>query len=107
MQLAIGMTSGEHLLIPLVTFAAIGLLALVLRWSHPPRKARRRAASRGLLVPIAQLPNRAAAQKVAARLRRSGIRSTTTTADEGVDVLVWQEQYAEARLRLSGPDHGS
>ncbi|MGH3360260.1 MAG: hypothetical protein ACRDO7_15775 [Nocardioidaceae bacterium] len=107
MDLAALPSTAQHLLMPAVAFAAVGVLALVLRWSQTPRRSgRRRSASpRGLLVPIASFPTQDAADELAGRLRRDGIRAALAPSVRGIDVLVWQEEYGEARLRIT--DGGS
>ncbi|MDN5851629.1 MAG: hypothetical protein L0K86_02065 [Actinomycetia bacterium] len=96
----------QYLLMPFVAFVAVGALALVLRWSQTPRKPRRTSTHHGLLVPIARVPSQAAAERVSSRLRGHGIRTTSAVTPTGVDVLVWQEEYGEARLYVREPhDH--
>ena len=107
MDLAAPIVSGEHLFMPLVAFLAVGVLALVLRWSQTPGRKRRRAASpRGLLVPIASYPTQDGADRVAERLRDDGIRAASAPSVRGVDVLVWQEEYGEARMWLQRTGEG-
>lgn len=104
-EFAAAAASAQRFSMPLVAFAAVGLLALVLYWSQTPRRRRSRTTSnRGLLVPVARVPDRGAANRLATRLRSSGIRSTLSPAEHGVDVLVWQEQYGEARLQIREAD---
>ena len=88
----------QYLFMPIVVFAVVGALALVLRWSQTPQRRAQRASRRGLLVPIAHVHTQAAADHVADRLRSHGIRTTSATTSAGIDVLVWAEQYGEARL---------
>lgn len=101
MDLAAPMVTGEHLFMPLVAFLAVGALALVLRWSHSPgRRLPRRPSPRGLLVPIASFPTQDAAERLADRLRGAHIRATSAPSVRGIDVLVWQEEYGEAKMWL-------
>ncbi len=97
----------QYLLMPFVAFVAVGALALVLRWSQTPRRRRRTPARRGLLVPIAHVPSQAAADRVASRLRGHGIRTTSAPSTAGIDVLVWEEEYGEARLYVREPGDGA
>ncbi|HLR83440.1 MAG TPA: hypothetical protein VK059_00745 [Nocardioidaceae bacterium] len=97
----------RYLVMPFLAFIAVGALALVLRWSQTPRKRRRTSRPRGLLVPIARVPSQAAAERVASRLHGHGIRTTSAATPTGVDVLVWEEEYGEARLYVREPDEGS
>lgn len=108
MDLALSASTVQHLFMPIVVFVVIGALALVLRWAQTPAR-NRRAARRGLLVTLARVPSQAAADQVTTRLRHGGIRATSSQADGGVDVLVWPEEYGEARLLVQGDegrDHG-
>lgn len=106
MNLAGVAANTHYLFMPLVAFLAIGALALVLRWSQTPRRPPRTTARRGLLVPIARVRSQEAADRVAARLRGHGIRTTSAAGPAGIDVLVWEEQYGEARLYVREPDGG-
>lgn len=101
-----GASNAHYLFMPLVAFLAIGALALVLRWSQTPRRRRQTIARRGLLVPIAQVRSQAAADRVATRLQGHGIRTTSANTPAGIDVLVWEEQYGEARLYVRDADDG-
>ena len=87
----------HYLLMPVVVLLVIGALALVLRWSQTPTR-RRRAARLGLLVPLTRVPDQHAADQVTSRLRHRGIKATSARASGGIDVLVWQEEYGEARM---------
>lgn len=102
-MLAAPMVAGNHLFMPFIAFLAVGVLALVLRWSHAPRKRRQAPSPRGLLVPVASFPTQDAADRLADRLRRDGIRATPAPSVRGIDVLVWQEEYGEAKMLLSRP----
>lgn len=107
MDLAVPVVSAEHLFMPLIAFLAVGALALVLRWSQTPDRNRRRApAPRGLLVPVASFPTQDGADRVADRLRGDGIRAASAPSVRGVDVLVWQEEYGEARMWLQRTGEG-
>ena len=99
-------TTFRYLFMPLVVLLTILVLVLILRWSQTPRR-RQAASRRGLLIPIARVSSRSAADRVAARLRRHGIRTTSTPSPTGFDVLVWQEEYGEARLYMQDPDDGA
>ncbi|UYM05973.1 hypothetical protein [Solicola gregarius] len=103
MELAVSASTVQQLLMPVVVFIVIGALALVLRWSQTPAR-NRRAARRGLLVTLARLPTQDAADRVTTRLRHGGIRATSSQAESGVDVLVWPEEYGEARLLVRGDE---
>jgi hypothetical protein len=103
------LTVSEGLLGPLIAFAVIGLLAVLLRWifgrgSSVPHPVRLPARSEdyGLLCTVAITADEQAAIAVAVRLAGAGIRATLATgSDGGVRVLVFEDQIEAAR-RLVG-----
>lgn len=97
----------QYLFMPIVVLLAVGALALILRWSQTPHRRRRIASRRGLLIPIARVPSQAAADRVASRLRGHGIRTASAATPAGIDVLVWKDQYGEARLYVRDADDGA
>jgi hypothetical protein len=97
---------------PLIAFAALGVLALLLRWAFAPGRslvARRprvgTSAEYGLLVPVASPPTVVQAEIVRRHLVAHGVRATLAPATDGPTVLVWPEDAATARevLRVDPP----
>ena len=96
---------------PLVGFAGIGIMALVLRWafrrggslierpitpSHP--------SDYGLLVSVAAAHNYIEAEILRKTLEDAGIRATLATTDRGPRIMVWPDDEKRARQALSrGP----
>ena len=104
MNLASTATTVQPLLMPFLVFVVIAVLALVLRWAQTPVRERR-ASRRGLLIPLTRVATQDAADRVTRTLRHGGIRATSAHAEHGgVDVLVWQEEYGEARMLVR--EHG-
>ncbi len=95
---------------PLVAFAALGVLALLLRWAF------RRGSSvierpstpgnpqeYGLLVSVAAPDNFVEAEILRAKLVAHGIRATLAPTTEGPRVLVFPQEAKAARAVLAGP----
>jgi hypothetical protein len=89
-----------------VAMLVIGVLALVLRWAFG--NDRRAVPDHtgddfGLLVEVAVVPTETPAKILAARLRRSGIRATTTRGPDGRScrVMVFPADVPSAKLLLS------
>jgi hypothetical protein len=94
---------------PLVAMAAVGVLALLLRWAfssgHSLVERRPEVGSPeqyGLLVPIAEPPTFVEAEIVRRRLSEAGLRATLAPTTEGPRVLVFPEDVKAARLVLRG-----
>ena len=92
---------------PLVAFAAVALLALLLRWTFArghsvvPRRPRSGTESEyGLLVPVAAPPTFVEAEMIRQRLLASGIRATLAPTTQGPRVLVFPEEERTARALL-------
>lgn len=97
-----GTSMAEYFLVPMFGLLVIGLLALVLRWSHQPTKDdhRRHGAAigdHGLLVPVVSVPDASVAREHARQLAEIGIRATVSPARSEHLVLVWPWQAAAAR----------
>jgi hypothetical protein len=100
---------------PLFAAALIGLLILILRWSHrrgasvvaaPPRQGT--VDEYGLLVPVASPTNFIEGEVLRQTLEASGIRANLATTLEGPRVLVWPADLAKATkvLRNSPESRG-
>src|SRR5690348_10196395 len=92
---------------PLMAFAALGVLALLLRWAFSPgrslvaRRPRTGASTEyGLLVPIASPPTVIQAELIRRHLVDRGIRATLAPATDGPTVLVWPADAPLARELL-------
>jgi hypothetical protein len=83
------------LLIPL---AAIGLLALVLRWASSLDTDKAHRKDYGLLREVAKVPTSTAARVVEKQLKRAGVAATTVPAEDGdgLRVLVFPADEATA-----------
>jgi hypothetical protein len=88
---------------PLVAFAVVGLLTLVLRWAFsrghslvagPPRVGA--PDDYGLLVSVAEPGTFVEAELIAARLRDAGLRATLAPTSEGPRVMVFERDRARA-----------
>jgi len=99
---------------PLVAFAALGVLAVLLRWAFAPgrslvaRPPRVGSSSQyGLLVPVATPPTVVQAEVVRQHLLAHGLRATLAPATDGPAVLVWPRDAAIAReILASDPPPG-
>jgi hypothetical protein len=93
------------LLGPLIAFAVIGALAVLLRWtfgSTGPVRLPSVTEDYGLLCAVALADDEQAAATVAGKLTQAGIRATVATGLDGrVRVLVFEDQVEAAR-RLVG-----
>lgn len=95
---------------PLVAFAVVGLLALLLRWTFrrgsslvAPRPRVGAPDDYGLLVPVAAPASFAEAELIRARLEGVGIRATLAPTTQGPRVLVFPDEARTARALLRGP----
>jgi hypothetical protein len=88
---------------PLVAFAVVGLLSLLLRWTFsrghslvagPPRVGT--PDDYGLLVSVAEPGTFVEAELIAARLRDAGLRATLAPTSEGPRVMVFERDRATA-----------
>lgn len=105
------MSGSEYLVGPAIAMAAVGVLCLILRWiySDGERKpaARRPTAGRdsadfGLLVPVANIAERTAAESLRDLLAGHGVRATLASAVEGgTQVLVFRSDESRARSLLT------
>ena len=101
------MNGTSFVVAPLVTFALIGVLVLILRWAFGrggsliPGPARRGPPTDyGLLVEVAAPPTADAAERAARRLAAEGIRATIAPTTAGRRVMVWPQDEARARELL-------
>jgi hypothetical protein len=95
---------------PLVAFAVVGLLALVLRWAYrrggslvPPPPAQGRPDEYGLLVSIAAPQTATDAEAAIERLEEAGVRVTLAATSAGPRLMVFVDDEARARRLLSQP----
>lgn len=100
--------SYHYLIGPLVALAAVGVLALVLRWIYsgdrptPPRRRPSGPADYGLLVSVTAVPDAAEAQRLRALFHGHGIRTTLAPGpDGGAQVLVFRSDEGRARALLT------
>ena len=95
---------------PMIAAAAVGVLALILRWAWSTKRdsllsERPRSGpdtDYGLLIPVAAPRDDADGRRLAARLSRIGIRSTLTTTQAGLRLLVFPADAERARGVLGG-----
>jgi len=95
---------------PLIAFAGLGLLVLLLRWafsrggslvSAPPRKGS--PDEYGMLVPIATPPTYIEGEMMRRRLEDARIRATLAQTLEGPRLMVWPKDEQAARQLLTRP----
>ena len=92
---------------PLLALAAVGVLALLLRWAFSPghslverRPSTGAPGEYGLLVPVAEPPTFVEAEVMRRRLVDAGLRATLAPTTDGPRVLVFPEDVKSARLVL-------
>lgn len=93
---------------PLMAFAVLGLLVLLLRWAFRRGGSVVAAPARsgsvheyGLLVPIAEPPTYIEGEIWRRTLEDAGIRATLTQTLDGPRVMVWPQDSERARAALS------
>jgi hypothetical protein len=93
---------------PLMAVALIGVLILILRWSHsrgssvvaaPAKQGR--TDEYGLLVPVASPATYIEGEMLRQRLEAHGLRANLATTLEGPRVLVWPDDVERARALLT------
>ena len=98
-----------YVLGPLVAFAVIAGLAVVLRWTFEAPRSRRSWSDPedfGLLTPVSTVDEPESAGVVRRTLEAAGIRSTiAVTRDARITVLVFETELDQARrlVGLTGP----
>lgn len=96
-----GTSMTEYFVLPMFGLLVIGLLVLVLRWSHQPTKTpgapRPAVGDHGILVPVVSVPDEAQARDKARQLAEIGIRATVSPIRAEHLVLVWPWQAQAAR----------
>jgi hypothetical protein len=97
---------------PLLALAAVGVLALLLRWAFGSGKSvvERRPkvgaeGEYGLLVPVAEPATFVEAELMRRRLVDAGLRATLAPTTDGPRVLVFPEDLKSARLVLRAGGH--
>lgn len=95
----------------LVAFLAVGVLALLLRWTFGRGQslvARRPVTGSeqeyGLLVSVASPGNYAEGELLRRRLEGAGLRATLVQTTGGPRLMVWPQDERAARTLLSGPE---
>lgn len=95
---------------PLLALVALGGLVLVARWASQSgtslieRPARKGTSEEyGLMIPVASPRTQRASHEVAARLSTAGVRCREVDTTEGLRVMVWAEDVAQARAVLDSP----
>ena len=101
-------TSFSYALGPILAFAGLGVLILLLRWTFrrgssvvaaPPRRGAEQ--EYGLLVAVATPTTYIEGEIVRRELEDSGIRATLAQTLDGPRVMVWPADEERARARLS------
>lgn len=95
---------------PVLAFAAVAVLGLVLRWAFSHGKSLVRPAPRvgtpedyGMLRPVAAARDYDQADRVIAVLSARGIRGISVATTAGLRVMVWFEDLERAQAALPGP----
>jgi hypothetical protein len=95
---------------PIVAFAVVGLLIVLLRWTFrrghslvaaPPRPGT--PDEYGLLVAVAEPASFAEAELIRSRLAAQGVRATLAPTTQGPRVMVFRDEARVARALLRGP----
>jgi hypothetical protein len=95
---------------PVLAFAAVAILGLVLRWtfshgkslvSPPPRVGA--PEEYGMLRPVAAARDYEQAERVIAVLSARGIRGISVATTSGLRVMVWHEDLERAQAALPRP----
>jgi hypothetical protein len=101
---AVQYTSASFLVGPLIAFAVVGVLVLLLRWTFASGKSvvsktpqPGRVDEYGLLVSVAAPPNYIEAEIVRRALEDAGIKATLTQTLAGPRLMVFPEDEARAR----------
>lgn len=104
--------SASFLFGPVVAFAAVGVLALLLRWAFSSGRSlvERRPATGshteyGLLVRVASPATFVEAEVLRRHLVEAGLRATLAPATDGPAVMVFPEDEKNARLVLRSKGH--
>ena len=93
---------------PILAFAGLGVLILLLRWTFsrghsvvaaPPKRGK--AEEYGLLIPIAQPGSYVEGEVVRRQLEDAGIRATLAQTLDGPRIMVWPVDEDAARRCLS------
>lgn len=101
-------TSFSYAIGPIMAFAGLGVLILLLRWTFrrgtsvvaaPPRPGD--TSDYGLLTPVATPPNYVEGEILRRQLEDAGIRATLAQTLDGPRVLVWPADAERARRQLS------
>jgi hypothetical protein len=100
-------TSYSYAIGPIMAFAFLGVLILLLRWAFrrgvsvvaaPPRQGS--SDDYGLLVPVATPPSYVEGEIIRRSLEDAGIKATLAQTLDGPRVMVWPGDEGRARARL-------
>lgn len=102
-------TSYSYAVGPIMAFAFLGVLILLLRWAFrrgvsvvaaPPRQGT--ASDYGLLVSVATPPSYVEGEMIRRSLEDAGIKATLAQTLDGPRVMVWPGDEIRARATLAG-----
>lgn len=102
----------EFLVAPLLSMAAVGLLALVLRWAFGSAGGRRATprpgapGDHGLLMPMLTVRNPQRAAELVALLRADGVRASLSGPPGRQLLLVWPTEVSRAAALLRARSSG-
>lgn len=100
-------TSYSYAIGPIMAFAFLGIMILLLRWAFrrgvsvvaaPPRPGQ--ADDYGLLVPVATPPSYVEGEMIRRSLEDAGIKATLAQTLDGPRVMVWPGDEGRARAQL-------
>jgi hypothetical protein len=93
---------------PVVAFALLGLLVLLLRWAFRRGGslvvAKGREDQYGMLTPVASPPDYASGEMLRRRLEDAGIRANLASTLDGPRVMVWPQDVAKAKAVIGAGD---
>ena len=95
---------------PLVAFAGLGLLIVLLRWAFSRGGSLVAAPARpgrpdeyGLLVPVASPPTYMEGEMLRRRLEDAGVRASLAQTNDGPRVMVWPQDVDRAVTLIARP----
>lgn len=91
---------------PVVAFAVLGILVVLLRWTFRRGGSlvvpRGRQDQYGMLAPVAAPADYASGEMLRRRLEQEGIRANLATTLDGPRILVWPDDVERAKQVLAG-----